>query len=95
MAVNVLTYDETLLKLLFRSGLELNPGPNTPPETRDEQKDAIEPKLAAMAALIIERGRKKQKGGARRNAGRGGQSKSLKRDSTGNSYNCSNHVILI
>ena len=79
----MLTYDETLLKLLFRSGLELNPGPNTPPET-GEQKDAIDPKLAAMAALIIERGRKKQKGGARRNAGRGGQSKSLRRDSTGN-----------
>ena len=79
----MLTYDETLLKLLFRSGLELNPGPNTPPET-GEHLDAIDPKLAAMAALIIERGRKKQKGGARRNAGRGGQSKSLRRDSTGN-----------
>ena len=44
----------------------------------------MDPKLAAMAALIIERGRKKQRGGARRNAGRGGQSKSLRRDSTGN-----------
>ena len=69
-----MVYDWKLLLLLFKSGIEINPGPN----------DSIDSNLLKKADAIIERGRQKKKGGARRNAGRGGRSGSFGRDLTGN-----------
>ena len=69
-----MVYDWKLLLLLFKSGIETNPGPN----------ESIDSNLIKKADEIVERGRQKNKGGARRNAGRGGRSGSFGRDLSGN-----------
>ena len=61
---------------MFRSGVEKNPGPNSPPKS-------IDPNVMKMTQDIIERGRTKQRGGARKNAGRGARSESFRRDLKG------------
>ena len=65
----VFIFDEALLQLLFRGGLELNPGPRSSPNVEPSDPTRSEPRLSEITADIVARGRARQRGGRVSNAG--------------------------
>ena len=81
----VFIFDEALLQLLFRGGLELNPGPRSSPNVEPSDPTRSEPRLSEITADIVARGRARQRGGRVSNAGRGRRATvSLRTEASGN-----------